>query len=255
MIQHPLSRTELLIGKEALDKLRNSKVVVFGVGGVGSFTVEALARAGVGTLVLVDDDTVCLTNLNRQVHATFDTISKSKVEVMKERVLSINKKCNVITHQVFVTGDNIAEIITNDVDYVVDAIDTVSAKIALAVFCEQKNISLISSMGTGNKLDPTQFKVTDIYKTKVCPLAKVMRYELKRRGVKKLKVVYSEEQPLKPKVEDVVTCKTGCVCTGGTKKCSAKRQIPGSISFVPPVSGMIMASEVVKDLVKEYINK
>ncbi|GIM29323.1 tRNA threonylcarbamoyladenosine dehydratase [Clostridium polyendosporum] len=255
MIQHPLSRTELLIGKEALDKLRNSKVMVFGVGGVGSFTVEALARSGVGTLILVDDDTVCLTNLNRQIHATFDTISKNKVEVMKERVLSINRKCNVITHQVFVTEDNIPEIITDDVDYVVDAIDTVSAKIALAVFCEQKNIKLISSMGTGNKLDPTQFKVTDIYKTRVCPLAKVMRYELKRRGVKKLKVVYSEEQPLKPKVDDVVTCKTGCVCTGGTKKCSAKRQIPGSISFVPPVSGIIMASEVVKDLIKEYINK
>ncbi|MGU8378994.1 tRNA threonylcarbamoyladenosine dehydratase [Clostridium perfringens] len=253
MLQHSLSRTELLIGKDALDKLVKSKVMVFGVGGVGSFTVEALARAGVGNLILVDDDTVCLTNLNRQIHATYKTISKNKVEVMKERVLSVNRNCNVETIQVFVTPDNLEEIIPDDVDYVVDAIDTVSAKIALAVYCEQKGIKLMSSMGTGNKLNPAEFKVADIYNTKVCPLAKVMRYELRKRGVKKLKVVYSEEMPRKPKVEDVVTCKTGCVCTGGTKKCSAKRQIPGSVSFVPPVAGMIIASEVVKDLIKEYI--
>ncbi|HAT4192220.1 TPA: tRNA threonylcarbamoyladenosine dehydratase [Clostridium perfringens] len=253
MLQHSLSRTELLIGKDALDKLAKSKVMVFGVGGVGSFTVEALARAGVGNLILVDDDTVCLTNLNRQIHATYKTISKNKVEVMKERVLSVNRNCNVETIQVFVTPDNLEEIIQDDVDYVVDAIDTVSAKIALAVYCEQKGIKLMSSMGTGNKLNPAEFKVADIYNTKVCPLAKVMRYELRKRGVKKLKVVYSEEMPRKPKVEDVVTCKTGCVCTGGTKKCSAKRQIPGSVSFVPPVAGMIIASEVVKDLIKEYI--
>ena len=253
MLQHSLSRTELLIGKDALDKLAKSKVMVFGVGGVGSFTVEALARAGVGNLILVDDDTVCLTNLNRQIHATYKTISKNKVEVMKERVLSVNRNCNVETIQVFVTPDNLEEIIPDDVDYVVDAIDTVSAKIALAVYCEQKGIKLMSSMGTGNKLNPAEFKVADIYNTKVCALAKVMRYELRKRGVKKLKVVYSEEMPRKPKVEDVVTCKTGCVCTGGTKKCSAKRQIPGSVSFVPPVAGMIIASEVVKDLIKEYI--
>lgn len=249
MLQHQFSRTELLLGKEGLDKLRNAKVIVFGVGGVGSFTVEALTRAGVGTLILVDDDTVCLTNLNRQIHATFNTVSKVKVEAMKERVLSINKKCNVITHQTFVTPDNISEIITDDIDYVVDAIDTVSAKIALAKYCEDNNIRIISSMGTGNKLDPTQFKVSDIYKTKVCPLAKVMRYELKRRGVKKLKVVYSEEIPTKPKTEDIATCKTGCVCTGGSKKCTIKRQIPGSISFVPPVAGMIIGGEVIKDLI------
>lgn len=253
MIQHPLSRTELLVGKDGLEKLKNAKVMVFGVGGVGSFAVEALTRAGVGTLILVDDDTVCLTNLNRQIHATFNTVSKVKVDVMKERILSINRKCNVITHQIFVTPENLAELIPDDVDYVIDAIDTVSAKIALAQYCYEKGINIIASMGTGNKMDPTQFKVSDIYKTKVCPLAKVMRYELRKRGVKKLKVVYSEEMPRKPKVEDVVTCKTGCVCTGGTKKCSAKRQIPGSVSFVPPVAGMIIASEVVKDLIKEYI--
>lgn len=253
MLQHSLSRTELLIGKEALNKLANSKVMVFGIGGVGSFTVEALVRAGVGTIILVDDDKVCLTNLNRQIHAIYETISKNKVDVMRDRILSINRKCNVITHQVFVLPENLAQMIPDDVDYVIDAIDTVSAKIGLAVYCEKKGINLISSMGTGNKLDPAQFKVTDIYKTKVCPLAKVMRYELKKRGVKKLKVVYSEEMPRKPKVEDVVTCKTGCVCTGGTKKCSSKRQIPGSISFVPPVAGMILSSQVVNDLIKEYL--
>jgi Dinucleotide-utilizing enzymes involved in molybdopterin and thiamine biosynthesis family 1 len=248
MLQHSLSRTELLIGKDGLDKLKNSKVVVFGIGGVGSFTVEALARAGVGTLVLIDDDTICLTNLNRQVHATYSTISKSKVEVMKERILSINRQCNIITYETFVTPENLSEFIPEDTDYVVDAIDTVSAKIALAVYCENNDIRIMSSMGTGNKLDPTQFKVTDIYKTKICPLAKVMRYELRKRGVKSLKVVYSEEVPMKPKDEDVVTCKTGCVCTGGTKKCTIRRQIPGSISFVPPVAGMIIASQVVRDL-------
>ncbi|MDS0527274.1 tRNA threonylcarbamoyladenosine dehydratase [Clostridium sp. SHJSY1] len=249
MLQHSLSRTELLIGKDGLDKLKNSKVVVFGVGGVGSFTVEALTRAGVGELILIDDDTICLTNLNRQIHATYDTISKVKVEVMKERILSINKKCIVKTHQVFVNKENIPELIPDDADYVVDAIDTVSAKIALVEYCNEKNIRIMSSMGTGNKFDPTQFKVADIYETKICPLAKVMRRELKKRGVENLKVVYSEEMPTKPKVEDVVTCKTGCVCTGGTKKCAAKRQIPGSISFVPPVAGMIIGGEVIKDII------
>lgn len=248
MAQHALSRTELLVGQEGLDKLKKAKVVVFGVGGVGSFTVEALTRAGVGNLILVDDDTVCLTNLNRQIHATYNTISKVKVDVMKERILSINHKCNVQTFQSFVTPEKVAEFIPEDVDYVVDAIDTVSAKIALAKYCYENDIKIIASMGTGNKFDPTQFKVADIFQTKVCPLAKVMRYELKRRGVKKLKVVYSEELPTKPRTEDVVTCKTGCVCTGGTKKCAEKRQIPGSISFVPPVAGMIIGGEVIKGI-------
>lgn len=251
MLQHSLSRTELLIGKDGLNKLRDSKVIVFGIGGVGSFTVEALVRAGVGTIVLVDDDTICLTNLNRQIHATYDTVGKVKVEAMKDRVLSINKKCNVITHQVFVTKENIPEIITDDIDYVVDAIDTVSAKIALVEYCNEKGIKIMCSMGTGNKFDPTQFKIADIYDTKVCPLAKVMRHELRKRGIKSLKVVYSEEIPTKPKQEDVVTCKTGCVCTGGSKKCAIKRQIPGSISFVPPVAGMIIGGEVINDLLKE----
>lgn len=248
MIQHPFSRTELLVGSDGLQKLKNAKVMVFGVGGVGSFAVEALTRAGVGTLILVDDDTVCLTNLNRQIHATFKTVSQIKVEAMKERILSINRKCNVITHQVFVTPENLSELIPDDVDYIIDAIDTVSAKIALAQYCYEKGINIIASMGTGNKFDPTQFKVADIYKTKVCPLAKVMRYELRKRGVKKLKVVYSEEMPSKPREEDIATCKTGCVCTGGTKKCTSKRQIPGSISYVPPVAGMILGGEVIQSI-------
>ncbi len=248
MPQHSLSRTELLVGKEALENLKNSKVVVLGIGGVGSYTVEALARAGVGKIVLVDDDTICLTNINRQIHATFKTLGKSKVEVMKERILDINPHCEVITHMTFVTADNISEIITEDVDYVVDAIDTVTSKIALVLFCQERNIKIICCLGTGNKLDPTQFKIADIYSTKICPLAKVMRYELKRRGVESLKVLYSEEIPQKPRMEEVVTCKEGCVCTGGSKKCSIKRQIPGSISFVPPVAGLIIAGEVIKNL-------
>lgn len=251
MLQHTLSRTELLIGTEGLQKLNDAKVIVFGVGGVGSFTVEALSRAGVGTLILVDNDTVCVTNLNRQVHANYSTVNKVKVEVMKERVLSINNKCNVITHQVFVTPENISELIPDDVDYVVDAIDTVTAKIALAKYCYEKGISIMSSMGTGNKMDPTQFKVADVFKTKVCPLAKVMRSELKKRGVKKLKVVYSEEIPMKPRAEEVDTCKTEYVSIGETKKCSPKRQTPGSISFVPPVAGMIIGGEVIKDILNK----
>ncbi|MCM8711959.1 tRNA threonylcarbamoyladenosine dehydratase [Clostridium sp. SYSU_GA19001] len=251
MAQHSLSRTELLIGKEGLEKLKNSKVVVFGIGGVGSFTVEALARAGVGSLVIVDDDAVCLTNINRQIIATFKTIGKPKVDVMKERILDINRGCSVITHNTFVTEENIDTIITEDVDYVVDAIDTVSSKIALAVWCKEHNKKIICCLGTGNKLDPTQFKIADLYDTKVCPLAKVMRYELKRKGIDKLKVLYSEEKPLKPKADEVLTCKEGCVCTGeSSKRCSIKRQIPGSISFVPPVAGMIIAGEVIKDLLE-----
>lgn len=252
-LQHSLSRSELLIGKDAIDKLRNSKVVVLGIGGVGSYTVEALARAGVGSLVLVDDDAVCLTNINRQVIATFKTIGKPKVEVMRERVLDINKKCQVITHKTFVTAENIDEIISEDVDYVVDAIDTVTTKIALAVWCKDHNKRLICCLGTGNKFDPTQFKIADLYSTKICPLAKVMRYELKRRGVEKLKVLYSEEVPTKPKYEEVITCKEGCVCIGeSSKKCAIKRQIPGSMSYVPPVAGMIIGGEVIKDLIGFY---
>lgn len=237
MDEKPFSRTELLIGKSGLDKLKNSKVMVFGVGGVGSYTVECLARAGVGNITIVDNDTIAVSNLNRQVHATLETIGRIKVEAEKERILSINKECNVVCHKVFVLENNLDEIIDDDVDYIVDAIDTVSTKIALAKYCEDKSIKLISSMGTGNKLDPTKFVISDIYKTKVCPLAKVMRHELRKRGVKKLKVLYSEEVPIK--LENT-----------NKKELDGKRkkQTPGSISFVPPVAGMIIGGEVIKDI-------
>ncbi|WP_195959291.1 tRNA threonylcarbamoyladenosine dehydratase [Clostridium saudiense] len=234
MALNEFCRTELLVGEEGINKLHNSKVIVFGIGGVGSFVVEALTRAGVGNLILVDNDTICISNLNRQIHATQATVGMIKVEEMKERVISINPKCNVEAKQVFITADNISEIIPSDVDYVVDAIDTVTSKLALAEYCYKNNINIISSMGTGNKMDPTQFRVSDVFKTKVCPLAKVMRHELRKRGVKKLKVVYSEEMPMTPDKGRAVP--------------SAKRQTPGSISFVPPVAGMIIGGEVIKDL-------
>lgn len=234
MALNEFCRTELLIGEEGIEKLKNSKVIVFGIGGVGSFVVEALTRAGVGNLILVDNDTICISNLNRQIHATQSTVGNIKVEAMKERVLSINPNCNVEAKQEFITADNIEEIIPSDIDYVVDAIDTVTSKLALAEYCYKNNIKLIASMGTGNKMDPTQFRVTDVFKTKVCPLAKVMRTELRKRGVKKLKVVYSEEIPMVPNKGKAVP--------------SQKRQTPGSISFVPPVAGMIIGGEVIKDL-------
>ena len=237
MALNEFCRTELLVGKEGLNKLKESKIIVFGVGGVGSFVVEALTRAGVGNLVLVDNDTVCISNLNRQIHATQATVGSVKVEAMKARVLSINPNCNVEAKQFYINADNIEEVITDDIDYVVDAIDTVTSKLALAKYCYEKGIKIISSMGTGNKMDPTLFRVTDIYKTKVCPLAKVMRSELKKRGVKKLKVVYSEEIPMTPNKGEAVP--------------SAKRQTPGSISFVPPVAGMIIGGEVIKDIIAE----
>ena len=227
-------RTELLVGEDGIEKLHNSKVIVFGIGGVGSFVVEALTRAGVGNLILVDNDTICISNLNRQIHATQATVGSVKVEAMKARVLSINPNCNVEAKQEFITADNIQEIIPEDIDYVVDAIDTVTSKLALAEYCYKNDIKLIASMGTGNKIDPTQFRVTDVFKTKVCPLAKVMRAELRKRGVKKLKVVYSEEIPMVPNKGRAVP--------------SQKRQTPGSISFVPPVAGMIIGGEVIKDL-------
>ena len=234
MALNEFCRTELLVGEEGINKLHNSKVIVFGIGGVGSFVVEALTRAGVGNLILVDNDTICISNLNRQIHATQATVGMIKVEAMKERVISINPKCNVEAKQVFITADNISEIMPTDDDYVVDAIDTVTSKLALAEYCYKNNINIISSMGTGNKMDPTQFRVSDVFKTKVCPLAKVMRHELRKRGVKKLKVVYSEEMPMTPDKGRAVP--------------SAKRQTPGSISFVPPVAGMIIGGEVIKDL-------
>lgn len=243
------SRTELLIGKEGIEKLQNAKVAVFGIGGVGSFVVEGLVRAGVGNFVLVDDDKVCLTNLNRQIIANRKTIGKLKVEVAKERILEINPNANVETYQEFFMPDS-KEILDDAIDYIVDAVDTVTAKIELVIRANKLNIPIISAMGTGNKLDPTKFEVTDIYKTSVCPLAKVMRKELRSRNIKKLKVVYSKEEPIKldKTLED--SCKTGCICPPGTtRKCTAKNQVPGSISFVPSVAGLIIAGEVIKDII------
>lgn len=225
------SRTELLIGKENLEKLKNSKVAIFGIGGVGSFVLEALARAGIGNFILVDKDNVDLSNLNRQIIATRKTVGKPKVEVAKERILEINPNADVEIYKEFFMPET-EGILDSTISYVVDAIDTVTAKIELVKRAQKLNIPIISSMGTGNKLDPTKFEVSDIYKTSVCPLAKVMRKELKARKIKKLKVVYSKELPIKvARNEEVI------------------KQIPGSISFVPSVAGLIIAGEVIKDII------
>lgn len=244
------SRTELIIGKEGIEKLKNAKVAVFGIGGVGSYVVEGLVRAGIGNFVLIDDDKVCLTNLNRQIIATRKTVGKPKVEVAKDRILEINPEAKVEIYQDFFMP-NTEGILDNSIDYIIDSIDTVTAKIELVVRADKLNIPIISSMGTGNKLDPTRFEVTDIYKTSICPLAKVMRKELRKRNIKSLKVVYSKEEPIKPEQNLENSCKTGCICPPGTiRKCTAKNQVPGSISFVPSVAGLIIAGEVVKDILK-----
>ena len=243
------SRTELLLGKEAMDRLAGVRVAVFGVGGVGGYVCEALVRSGVGAFDLIDDDKVCLTNLNRQIIATRSTVGRYKVDVMKERLLDINPDVDVRTHQCFFLPENADDFPFEEYDYVVDAVDTVTAKIALVMKAREKKVPIISSMGAGNKLDGSQFKVADIYKTKVCPLAKVMRHELKKRGVKKLKVVYSEELPIKPVEDMAISCRTNCICPPGAKhKCTERRAIPGSTAFVPSVAGLIIAGEVVKDL-------
>lgn len=235
---HEFSRTEMLIGSDALAVLRHSRVAVFGIGGVGSYVVEALARTGVGHLVLIDNDTVSLTNLNRQLIALHSTLGLAKVEVARSRVLDINPAAEVEIHKTFVLPDNAASLVRPDFDYIVDAIDTVAAKIELAVLARQIDVPLISCMGAGNKLDPNRFEVTDIFKTQYCPLSKVMRRELKKRGIDRLKVVYSPEQPLTPAEHDP------------DEKVS-KRRVPGSISFVPAAAGLIIASEVVSDLVSK----
>ena len=235
------SRTELVIGKAGVEKLNNTKVAIFGLGGVGS-----LVRAGIGNFVLIDDDKICLTNLNRQILATRKTVGQPKVEVAKQRILDINPNANVEIHQEFFMPET-EGILDNSIDYIVDCIDTVTAKIELVVRAEKLNVPIISCMGTGNKLDPTRFEVTDIYKTSICPLAKVMRKELRNRGIKKLKVVYSKEEPVKLNETVENSCKHNCICPPGTKrKCTIRNQVPGSISFVPSVAGLIIAGEVVK---------
>lgn len=245
------SRTELLFGKEAMDKLAGSKVAVFGIGGVGGYVCEALVRSGVGAFDLIDDDKVCLTNLNRQIIATRSTVGKYKTDIMRDRMLDINPNVEVEVHKCFFLPENADDFPWDSYDYVVDAVDTVTAKIALVMKCKEKNIPIISSMGAGNKLDGSQFKVADIYKTKVCPLAKVMRRELKKRGVKKLKVVYSEEIPTRPIEDMAISCRNNCICPPGAEhKCTERRDIPGSVAFVPSVAGLIIAGEVAKDLIR-----
>lgn len=231
------SRTEILLGSNAMDKLKNSKVIVFGIGGVGGYVVEALVRSGIGTIDIVDNDTVSLTNLNRQIIATWSTIGKNKVDVMEVRMKDINPDVIVNKHQCFYLPETAERFDFSQYDYVIDAVDTVSAKIDIVMQAEKAGIPVISSMGAGNKLNPAAFEVADIYKTSVCPLAKVMRRELKKRGVKKLKVVYSKEIPLNPAENEDIR-----------KENEKKRQAPGSIAFVPSVAGLIIAGEVIKDL-------
>lgn len=226
-----LSRLEMLIGKEKTDLLRDKKVIVFGIGGVGGYTCEALARSGIGTIDLVDGDVVSVSNINRQIIALHSTVGKDKTEVMKNRMLDINPDIKINTYKVFLTRDNITDFDLAKYDYVVDAIDTVSSKIALCVTCDSIGVPIISSMGAGNKLDPCSFSVADIYKTSVCPLARVMRTELRKRGIKGLKVVYSTEKPVVPNRKE-------------------GDRVPASCAFTPSVAGIILASEVIKDLIK-----
>ena len=243
------SRTQLLLGEEAMEKLKNSRVAIFGIGGVGGYVCEALVRSGGGHFDLIDHDKVCLTNINRQIIATRKTIGKYKTDVMKERMLDINPDVDVTVHQCFFLPENAEEFHFEAYDYVVDAVDTVTAKLELVMKCREKGVPIISSMGAGNKLDASAFRVADIYKTKMCPLAKVMRRELKKRGVKNLKVVYSEEKPTRPLEDMSISCRSNCICPPGAEhKCTERRDIPGSVAFVPSVAGLIIAGEVVKDL-------
>lgn len=243
------SRTSLLFGVESIEKLHNMRVAVFGIGGVGGYVCEALVRSGVGAFDLVDDDKVCLTNLNRQIIATRETVGKYKVDVMKDRILSINPKADVRIHKCFFLPENADDFPFEEYDYVVDAVDTVTAKLEIIMRAKKLGIPVISAMGAGNKLDASRFKVADIYQTTMDPLAKVMRRELKKRGVKKLKVVFSDEKPTRPVEDMAISCRTNCICPpGAAHKCTERRDIPGSTAFVPAVAGLIMAGEIIKDL-------
>lgn len=238
-MEHKFIRTEMVLGSEAMEKLKNSKVAVFGIGGVGSFAAEALARSGVGHIVLIDHDIISLSNINRQIHADSETVGRLKVDVMKERILKINSDAVVETYDsFFLPGQN--ELIQSDFNFIVDAIDTVTAKIELVMEAGKKGIPIISSMGTGNKLDPSRLELGDIYETSVCPLAKVMRKELKKRGIGALRVIYSKEEPLKCKMTEEELCAAGEI--------SGKRRTPGSVSFVPSVAGLMIAADVIKKL-------
>ena len=234
-----------------MEKLNNSKVAIFGIGGVGGYTAEALVRSGVGTLDLIDDDKVCLTNINRQIFATRKTVGKYKVNVAEERLHDINPDVIINTHKTFYMPDTAEQFDFSQYDYIVDAIDTVTGKITLVVNADKSGTPIISSMGAGNKLDASAFEVADIYSTSVCPLARVMRTELRKRKIKSLKVVYSKEKPITPVDDMAISCKQHCICPPGTaRKCTQRRQVPGSTAFVPSVVGLIIAGEVVKDLIR-----
>ena len=243
------SRTQLVFGRDAMETLANSRVAVFGIGGVGGYTVEALARSGVGKLDLIDDDKVCLTNVNRQILATLKTVGQYKVDVAEERIHSINPQCEVRAYKTFYMPDTEKEFDFTQYDYIVDAIDTVKGKLALVENANAADTAIISSMGAGNKVNAASFEVADIYDTSVCPLARVMRYECRKRGIKKLKVVYSKEKPIRPLEDMSISCRKHCVCPPGTRKCMVRRDIPGSTAFVPSVAGLIIAGEVVNDLI------
>ena len=245
------SRTQLLFGPEAMNRLSKSRVAVFGIGGVGGYAVEALVRSGIGALDLVDDDRVCLTNLNRQLHATRKTVGKYKVDAAEERVKEINPDCQVRTFKTFFMPETQAEFDFSQFDYIVDAIDTVTGKLVLAEQAQALNIPIISAMGAGNKLDPASFRVADIYQTSICPLSRIMRKECRKRGIKHLKVVYSTEVPTRPLEDPAISCRSHCICPPGTRKCTVRRDIPGSTAFVPPVAGLIIAAEVIKDLCRK----
>ncbi len=243
------SRTQLLYGEEAIKKLSESRVAVFGIGGVGGYVCEALVRSGVGHFDLIDDDKVCLTNLNRQILATRKTVGKYKAEVMAERMKDINPDVDIRIHKCFFLPENADDFQFDEYDYVVDAVDTVTAKLELIMRSKSLEVPIISAMGAGNKIDAGRLKIADIYDTQVCPLARVMRHELRKRGVKKLKVVYSDEQPIRP-IEDMsISCRTHCICPPGAQhKCTERRDIPGSTAFVPAVAGLLIAGEIVNDL-------
>ena len=244
------SRTQLLFGPEAMEHLSRCRVAVFGIGGVGGYAVEALARSGIGALDLVDDDRVCLTNLNRQLHATRKTVGQYKVDAAEERIREINPDCRVTTYKTFYMPDTRDQFDFSQYDYVIDAIDTVTGKLALVEQAQKTNTPVISAMGAGNKTDPTAFRVADIYQTSVCPLARVMRSECRKRKIRSLKVVYSIEQPQRPLEDPAISCRAHCICPPGTRKCTVRRDIPGSTAFVPSVAGLIIAGEVIRDLIR-----
>ena len=243
------SRTELLLGEVGMEKLANSTVAIFGVGGGGSFVAEGLARAGVGHLVLIDNDLICLTNINRQIIATRRTVGQYKADVMRDRMLDINPQADIRVHRCFFLPENAAEFPFSEYDYILDAVDTVTAKVTLVLEAQKAGVPIISCMGAGNKLDASALEVADIYDTSVCPLARVMRAELRKRGVKHLKVVYSKEPALTPIDDMTISCRTHCICPPDTaRKCTQRRQVPGSNAFVPAAAGLIIAGEVVRDI-------